>query len=384
MNNKKKIIFMTMIGLLGAATAANASSLAYKVSGLLRNDVNVSVNGQPTSMKPVIINGQVYLPAKSEAAALGYTFNYNEPKKSITITKPATTQPAKPPVSTPVEYLRSTGVIVDVKQATNGQYRIELLGKGNNSWVILYADKDTVIKNKDGKTINVKDLKKGMKIDAQYGPTVAQMYPVESHAAQINVSSETLIREDVIQAVKHTADGWVVQFGEAKGGTLKPTLTLTSGKETSVLSPEGQSINWEDIKVGNKVRVYYGPDYTKSQSPQGPLYYMIVLDNYEMVDPDYLPADVIKGFRDLAWKQLEDKSHVTTKQNEAKVEYENAIDSGVIAKTNAQQKSLSALQSANGKLIKVTYNTDQDALLGPISLAFNPNTKEFVGYYPRR
>lgn len=376
MNTKKKVALITMIGLLGVTTAASASGFFYKVSGLLRSDIKVSVNGQATSMKPVIINGQVYLPAKSEASALGYTLNYDSRHRSITINKTD--------VVAPVKYLRNTGVIVDVKQTADGQYRIEMLGKGDNSWAILYADKDTVIKNSAGKAISAKDLKNGLKIDVQYGPNVAMTFPVESHAAQINVGSQSLIREDVIQAVKHTADGWVVQFGEAKGGTLIPTLTVNSGKETSVLSPDGQAVKWEDVKVGNKVRVYYGPNYTDSKMPEGPLYYMVVLDNHVMDNTNVLTADAIKAYRGMAWHLVKDKSHLTTKQNEAKVELVDAQGSGVLAATDAQKKSLEALQAVSGKLVTVTYNTDQDALLGPVTLAFNFNTKEFIGYFPRR
>ncbi|BBH18868.1 hypothetical protein Back11_02130 [Paenibacillus baekrokdamisoli] len=374
MNNKnKKIILITMIGLLGATTAASASGFMDKVSGILRSDVKVSVNGESTSMKPVFINGQAYLPARSEAAALGYTLNYNTKNKEIELKKIEEEEAVK--------YVRGTGVIVDVKSTGEGQYQIELLGKGDNNWIILHADKDTIIKDREGKAFNAKDLKAGMQIDVQYGPIIALSFPGQSHVAQINVGSQTLIKEDVIQSVKHTEDGWVVEFGETKNGVLTPTLTVNAGKETSVLTSQGQPVDWADLKVGTKVRAYYGPNLTKSIPPQGPLHYLVVLAANEQLSPA-----AVQEFRNLAWSQVQDtqKSHLTTKQNDAKVEVVDAKGSSVLTATDELKKKLEALQAANGKLVTVSYNTDQDLLVGPLTLAFNMDTKEFVGYFPRR
>ena len=393
MKNSKKIIFMTMLGILGAATAANATGFTQKVVGMLHNEIKVSVEGKATSMKPVIINGQVYLPASSEAKALGYTMNYDQAHRSITINKshqsnPNPTNP-KPPVNTPVDQARSTGVIVNVQPASNGQYRIELLGKGSNSWVILTVDKDTVLKNDNHKNINVKDLRAGQRIDVSYASTTIMTFPIQSHATQITVKDQAMVTESVIQAIDHTEDGWVVKFGEGKGGSLIATLTVTSGKETSVLTPDGQSVDWNDVKVGNKVRVYYGPNVTASKMPSGPLYTMVVLDNFSRDSIQggipALTADDIKSYRDLSWNLLTDKRSVTTSKEDAKVELLNSNEASVLTTNDSQKASLAALQAANDELVVVTYQVkkQKDVVLGPIMMAFNPTTREFMGYFPR-
>lgn len=375
MNKKNKIILMTMLGLLGTTTAVGAAGFIDKVNGILRSDITVSVNGEPTSMKPVIINGQAYLPARSEAAALGYELNYNAKEKEIEISSKEQEEAVK--------YLRTRGVIVSVQPADDGQYRIELLGTGENKWIILFADKDTVLKDGSGKAFAAKDLKAGTQIEAEYGPIIAMSYPGQSHAATITVGAERLIKEDVIQSVKQTEDGWQVQFGETKDGAAVPTLILNAGKETSVLTAEGQPVDWSDLKAGTKVRAYYGPITTKSIPPISPLYYLVVVNGE---GTEQLAPAAAQEFRDLGWSKLEaeQKSHVTTKQNEAQVNVIDAKGSGVFASTDEQKKLLESIQADNGKLVTVTYNTDQDELLGPLTVVFDQESKAFVGFNARR
>ena len=61
----------------------------------------------------------------------------------------------------------------------------------------------------------------------------------------------------------------------------------------------------------------------------------------------------------------------------------NAADAAVIGTTEAQKSALAELQAAGGKLVAVTYRTDQDALLGPLTVAIHPDTKELLGYFIR-
>lgn len=269
LNKKRIIVFVTVAGLFGTTAVVGATSMIEKVSGILRKDVTVSVNGEGTALKPVFINGQAYLPARGAAAALGYELNYSGKDKEIELKEIAEEEA--------VDYLLTTGVIVNVQPTDDGRYRIELLGKGNYKWIILFADKETVLTDEAGKPFAVKDLKAGLQITAEFGPVVAMSYPGQSHAAQITVGSERLIKEDVIQSVEHTNDGWQVRFGETKDGVAVPTLTLNAGKETSVLTSQGEPVEWANLKAGTKVRAYYGPIMTKSIPPQSPLHYLVVL-----------------------------------------------------------------------------------------------------------
>lgn len=372
MNNKKLIVLMTAVGLLGATAGVGASSMVSKVTGILHKDIAVSVDGSATSMNPVYIKGKAYLPARDAASALGYNLSWSS--KTIELN-----QKEAPPEE--VEYLRTLGVIVSVEPTDKeGNYRIEVLGKGPYSWIILNADKETVVTDASGSAVAAKDLKAGMRIEAEFGPIIAMSFPGQSHAAKIIVGSESLIKEDVIQSVTKTDEGWQVQFGETKDGVATPTLTLNAGKETSVLNAEGQSVEWADLKAGAKVRAYYGPMMTKSIPPQSPLHYLVVLDEIEQL----APASA-QEFRELAWSKLtvDNKAHLITKKDEAKVEVIDSKNVTLMATTDAQKKLLADIQAANGKLISVTYNTDQDPLLGPLTLVFDPDSKELLGLFVR-
>lgn len=374
MNKKKLIVLLTTAGLLGTTAVVGAAGLVEKVTGILHKDVKVLINGENTSLTPVYINGQAYIPVRSAAADLGYSLNYDAKNKEIELDK----------ISEEVdEYMRGTGVIADIQLTEKGQYRIEYLGNGSNSWVILFADEKTVITDSSGKAVNAKDLKAGLQITAEYGPIMTMSFPGQSHAAKITVGTEHKIKEEVIQSVQQTDGGWQVQFGETKDGAAVPSLTLNAGKETIVMSSQGESIKWEDLKAGTKVRAYYGPIETKSLPPQSPLFYLVVLSDIQ-APAGKMTAEAAQEYRDLAWAKLSDTSHITTKQNEALVQIVSAKESGVLATTDAQKKLLADIQAANGNLVTVTYNTDQDELLGPQVVAFDFNTKEFVGFYIRK
>ncbi|WP_164716284.1 stalk domain-containing protein [Paenibacillus whitsoniae] len=86
-----------------------------------------------------------------------------------------------------------------------------------------------------------------------------------------------------------------------------------------------------------------------------------------------------------SWAQVKEQaSHITTKQEEATVQIVSSKESGVLATTDEQKKLLADIQAANGNSVTVTYNTDQDTLLGPLTAVFDFNTKAFVGFNARR
>lgn len=271
MNKRKWIILMTTVGLLGTTAAVGAAGMAEKVSGLLKKDVVVSVNGEDTAMNPVYINGKAYLPARDAAAALGYELNWNS-KGRIEL---------KEKVEEPVQYMQATGVIVDVREE-EGKHRIELMGKGPTaaySWLILYADKETVMTDVNGQPMAVQDLKAGMSITADYGPMVVMSFPSSSHAAKIVFSQQRLITEDIVQSVSQSDDGWQIHLGSGQDSITPVTLSLNVAKETTVLTPEGEPVDVSKLAAGTKVRAYHGPAVTKSIPSQSQADVIVVLPN---------------------------------------------------------------------------------------------------------
>lgn len=376
MQKKKLIVLLTAAGLLGTTAVVGASGVVEKVNGFLKKDVKVLIDGENTSLTPVYINGKAYIPVRDAAVGLGYSVNYDAKNKEIELDTVSDDEEA--------DYIDGIGVIVDVKEDGEDRYRIELLGKGANSWVILYADKETVIKDTDGKAVAAKDLKAGMEITAEYGPVMTMSFPGQSHAASITVDAQRLIKEDAIQSVERTDDGWQVRFGETKDGETVTSLVLNAGKETSVLTAQGESVKWEDLKAGTKVRAYYGPIMTKSLPPQSPLFYLVVQSDLQTPEGK-MTEEAAQEYRDLAWKQVSDQaSHITTKKNEAPVQIVAAKDAYVMGSTDEQKKLFEEIQASGGNLVTVTYNTDQDALLGPLVVAFDFESKQFLGYFPRK
>ncbi|MFF2483463.1 hypothetical protein [Paenibacillus sp. NPDC058071] len=375
MYKKKLIVLLTTAGLLGTTAVVGASGLVEKVSGFLHKDVKVVINGENTSLTPVYIDGKAYIQVRDAAANMGYSLHYDAKNKEIELNSKSEEQ---------VDYMRGTGIIVGVSEAGTDQYRIEFLGMGNNAWVILNVDKSTVIKNAEGKAVLAKDLKAGIQIIAEYGPFMTMSYPGQSAAASITVQAERSIKEDVIQSVKKTDDGWQVAFGETKDGETVTTLVLNAGKETSVLTSQGESVKWEDLKAGAKVRAYYGPIMTRSLPPQSPLFQLVVLSELQTPAGKMTP-EAAQQYRDLAWAQAgEQTSRITTKKDEAAVDIVSAKDVAVLGGSDEQKKRFADIQAAGGNVVTVTYNTDQDTLIGPLVIVFDFETKQFVGYFPRK
>ncbi|QHW34294.1 hypothetical protein GZH47_28205 [Paenibacillus rhizovicinus] len=384
-NKKKIVIIATLAGLLGSAVAAEASGLFDKVSGIVRSDIKVLVDGKDTILEPVFINGQAYLPAKKEAAALGYDVYYNAKDKSLSFTSKdeGNGNGSGNGSGEEANYMTLSGIIRGVTQLPSGGYQLDVVGRGTNRWVILTVDKDTKLTDANGKVVDMTAIKAGTDIIAEYGPVMALSYPGQSHAAKVTLGVEHLMKEDVIQKVEHTNDGWQVVLGEAKDGDSLSSVVLNAGKETSVIDGEGQPVEWESLKAGMKVRAYYGPMMTKSIPPISPLFYLIVPGN---AISDSLSPAAQSEFRTLAWSKLPEgqAQHLKTKQDEAVVELVNAADSGVMATTDEAKKLLQATKDNGGKLVTVTYTTDQDELLGPLTVVFDLDTKTFIGYNIRK
>ncbi|WP_161793346.1 stalk domain-containing protein [Cohnella kolymensis] len=375
MNKQKWIVLVTAAGLLGTTAAAGAAGMVDKVSGLLRKDVVISVNGTDTSMKPVYINGKAYLPARDAASALGYDLNWNSKGREIELQ-----QKNPPQAEEPVQYMKAAGVIVDVRE-DNGRHRIELMGKGPTaaySWLILYADKETVLTDENGRAFAVADLKAGMHITADYGPMVQMSFPSTSHAANIVVGEQRLISEQFVQEVRPTDDGWQVHIGPGKLSTTPVTTILNVGKDATVQTAQGEPVEVTKLAPGTRVRAYYGPAVTKSIPAQSTAELIVVM-------PELLREQVTLKFLDLAWSNVPEteKSHLKTSKEQANVSLIDSQGAMIVGLTDEQKQFLAGIKDRSVQLVTVTYNTDQDALLGPLTVVIDPATMKVVGYFAR-
>ncbi|GIP56691.1 hypothetical protein [Paenibacillus woosongensis] len=89
--------------------------------------------------------------------------------------------------------------------------------------------------------------------------------------------------------------------------------------------------------------------------------------------------------RKIAWKSVEKNQYdtITIKWEEARVELIESKDKWIIPITDEQKKKLEQIKKTDSILIAVTFNTEQDGLLGPIVPIIDPKTMEVVGFYPR-
>lgn len=275
MNLKKKsVILLTAAGILGASAVAGAAGLTQKVSGLLRGDIHVSVNGAAYgSIQPVYIDGKAYVPLRDTAGALGYEITWNQQAKQFDLTP-------KKEEQAPVDaYIVNTGVVTDA-QTTDGLTSLNVMGKGSAGtfdWIVAKVDKDTVIVDESGAVKTAADLKAGSRVAVEYGPMVALSFPAQSHAAKVTLLGERLIKEDRVGAVNKTDSGWQIQLGSGTGDAALSNLVLNVGADTLIVTSMGEPVKAEDIKVGDKVRAYYGPATTKSIPPQSAADTIVVL-----------------------------------------------------------------------------------------------------------
>ncbi|MBB6669922.1 stalk domain-containing protein [Cohnella nanjingensis] len=283
MKNKKLVVVLTAVGLLGTSAVVGAADLTQKVSGLLRHDIKVSVNGSTySSLEPVYIDGKAYLPLRDTANALGYELKWSQQGKQFDLQSKGQGQG-----EVDEKLLHLSGVVISAK-ADNDLVSLEVQGKSQNDgvdYMILKADKDTVVVDETGAAKLAKDIKPGTHVTADYGPIVALSFPGQSHAAKIVVGPERLIKEDTVSAIEKTDAGWSVQLGSAEGDAAASSVILNVDANTLVVSPSGEPIKLEDVKKGAKIRAYYGPATTKSIPPQSAAELLVVIPEQAPTQP---------------------------------------------------------------------------------------------------
>lgn len=361
--NKKWTIALTLAGLLGTTAAVGAEAVVEKVTGYLQKDVKVLINGQDSALTPVYIDGRAYIPVRDAAAKLGYTLNYDAENKEIELDEEEV-----------AELMRANGVIVGVDALEDGRTRITLLG---STYVVLTVDESTTIQGLDGTTRTTADLKVGTQIDTEFGPVMAMSFPGQSQAVTINIHADRAIQAGTIQSVKQTDDGWQVQLSDDR--------VLNAGKETRVKTSMGEPLDWEDVKEGLQATAYYGPIETKSFPAQTALHLLVVQVDAPDAGNLKMTPEAAQEYRDLAWAQIDEQTYqITTKQDEAAVQIISSRGASVMTSTDEQKQLLEDVQAANGNLVTVTYNTDQDELIGPLTVVFDFDTQAFIGFYPRK
>ncbi|MBD2843814.1 hypothetical protein IDH44_01305 [Paenibacillus sp. IB182496] len=373
MKKTKWLITATVGGLLLTTAAAGADSIAERVDGWLRGDVNITIDGETTGLHPVYIDGKAYLPVREAAGAMGYNVNWSKERIALE-------QEEGQPVDEEEEALLQLSGVISSLSKTDDGYRLEVLGHGTNQWMVLHVDEETVVSDSDGNAAQGAALEEGMRINAQYGPIIAMSYPGQSHAASIEIVGETLVREDAAFTVEQGDDGWQLQFAELQDSEFKPVLTLNGGKETLLITAQGTPVDWHQIVPGTKVKAYYGPMMTKSLPPQSPAHVIVVQDEALNID-----QDTVDKFRDIAWELVPEQEleHLQTTKEEAQISWVSPELTSIMPADDDAKQVIEDVTEQGGQLISALYATDQDALLGPLQIVMHPDTGELLGFFIR-
>ncbi|CAM4394495.1 copper amine oxidase N-terminal domain-containing protein [Paenibacillus tarimensis] len=367
-NKKKWLIALTTAGVLAATPVLSARDMTEHVNGLLRGDVLVKINGADTSLHPVYIDGRAYLPVREAASTMGYEVHWKGSEIELN----------KQEEDEAEAMLQMNGIIVN-SETKGDSVRLEVLGHGPNNWMFLTIDKNTWLTDLEGNQADWSSLKEGTQITAEYGPIIAMSYPGQSHAAAVQIGTQRHVQENVVASVdNHAGDGWRIQLAEQNGDASKPALVLNAGKETMLVDREGRDVPWTQLKPGIKVRSYYGPAMTKSIPPQSPAHLIVVLD-------DTLEQSTEAEYQELAWSYVPDtdKNQLITKRGEAEIRLIAAGDASIMAADDKQKEILAKLAAEGVKVVAATYRTEMDALIGPLTVVINPESKELIGFFIR-
>ncbi len=270
MKAKKTFIILTAIGMLGATAAAGAAGLTEKVSGLLRSDIKITVNGEPSTLQPVYIDGKAYVPIRDTAGLLGYEVQASGKQIQLTSAASQEEQPGEDEAMRPIEL---SGVVVG-KTEVDGTVKLEIRGNGGSDWMVLSLTKDTEIVDESGVTKTAKDIAVGTHVDTLYGPISTMSYPGGSAAVKVVVGQQRLIKEDTISQVKKSEYGWQVHLGSLE--ELHNVLVMNLNEQTMIVRADGEQVKPEELKEGTQVKAYYGPATTRSMPPQATVELIVV------------------------------------------------------------------------------------------------------------
>ncbi|WP_028593867.1 hypothetical protein [Paenibacillus assamensis] len=167
-----------------------------------------------------------------------------------------------------VKAMVSAGII-----DSTGKDRVVMVG---DSKIVLNLSEETVITDKDGKTLKQSDLKAGQRIEAHYGPMMTASLPPISPAQKIVVLGETSHVEGVV-GKDMSKDAKSIYIDTAGDKKRENDIILHLNEDTSIINIVGTPVKPEEIKKGTKVAAYHSLATTFSLPAQSSAYVIVVL-----------------------------------------------------------------------------------------------------------
>ncbi len=191
-----------------------------------------------------------------------------------------------------VLFVSTQGLVSDIQSSEHG-FRFTIKDNEGNDKIILNVNSDTeIISTKDGKKLNIGDVKTGAKVKAYYGPAVTMSLPPMSTANLLIVEQGEEVGScnyGIITDVSLVKEG--KQNKEIKQGKNNKeiialmdseidTKLMINEKTKIVDSKTGKVVSYKDIKKGIRVIAYYNIT-TKSIPPIATPEKIVILSNKE-------------------------------------------------------------------------------------------------------
>jgi hypothetical protein len=142
--------------------------------------------------------------------------------------------------------------------------------------VTLIVSRDTTIRDQFGQRISVRDLRVGMRIDAEFSTAMTRSIPPQTRAYRIVVKSEeasTAVTVDTVLEVD-TRNNFLYT-GSPRDITSQMRFVITN--TTTILNRRGNRIRLGDLRRGETVRVEHANFQTPSIPPQTTAFQVRVL-----------------------------------------------------------------------------------------------------------
>jgi hypothetical protein len=140
----------------------------------------------------------------------------------------------------------------------------------------LNVGNNTIIMNEMGISLNMYDLNKGMRVDADFSSAMTRSIPPQSSAyrivvlheeASVNITTDRVVSVDINNGFLLTGNPY----------DINDQFVFTISDETVILDQNGNTIPLEDIQPGQLVRVEHAIFQTFSIPPQSPAYLVQVV-----------------------------------------------------------------------------------------------------------
>jgi len=144
------------------------------------------------------------------------------------------------------------------------------------SQVRLNLSRNTIIIDQFGEALYPHDLKRGMRIDAEFSSAMTKSIPPQANAIRIIVLSEmTSINTTIDRVINVNKEYGFLNTGNPYD--MYDQMVFTISDSTIILDQNGDQIPLEAIQPGQLVRVEHAMFQTMSIPPQSPAYRVQIL-----------------------------------------------------------------------------------------------------------